>query len=132
MTIMIMKMLINGHAQHLLCAGHVASVCMTTALSPCSFPGLVFSFLPFPTLGSRGSEEPGDLMLHTGRHLESHSGRRFPSSCFCAEHLSLNSLVQSSMLVLPLPPHPPSPLGAQRSCRQEHTARYPTRALFSA
>ena len=58
---MIMKMLINGHAQHLLCAGHVASVCMTTALSPCSFLGLVFSFFSFPTLGSRGSEEPGDL-----------------------------------------------------------------------
>lgn len=63
---MIVKMLINGHAQHLLCAGHVASVCTTAALSPSSFPGLVFSFLPFPTLGSRGSEEPGDLTAALG------------------------------------------------------------------
>ena len=51
-------------------------------------------------------------LLRAGQHLESHSGQRFPSSCFCAEHLSLNSLVQNPILVLPLPPHPPSPLGA--------------------
>lgn len=49
---MIMKMIINGNVQHLLCAEHGASVCIITALNPCASPGLVFSVFPFPTLGS--------------------------------------------------------------------------------
>lgn len=71
-------------------------------------------------------------LVNAGRHQDSRSGQRFQIPCSCVEHLSLNSLVQNSLLVPSSSSIPVLLWVQQRSWRQMHTGRHHTQALLSA